>query len=342
MNHPAGVVHIQAITALFGRSATDPAITAMLQSLGVRRRPELARPAKSPYEAIVRVSSQGMLFSFSERNYWNGRSATSHGRSGELIFTNVAVTAGIPDVMRRYEGELPFRLQWDDDRTAARKRLVMAGFGDRLHAGKRDAWWLPEYRIRLTYQPGCIERAGVPGIFDISLGIPMRPLARAPATPEYPSAEQVLAVLGRSTDDADFQAVFRELGLASLVAGSSREVVDRADEHGFILYFDSKQGTPGGHPVCTGISFVRDRLGNSRAWAGSLPFGLQFDDPPSILEVRIGQRASRWHDGGTFGSASWMLPGLQVNVNFDSLDNCLESVRVIAVDRYTSNGQPCG
>lgn len=332
---------LQAITALFGRSATDPAVTTVLQSLGVRRRPELARPAKSPYEAILRVSGQGMLFSFSERNYWNGRSVTSHGRSGELIFTNVAVTAGIPDVMRRYEGELPFGLQWDDDRTAARKRLVVAGFGDSFHAGKRDAWWLPEYRIRLTYQPECLEQAGARGILDISLGIPMRPLARASATCGYPSAEQVLAVLGRSTDDADFQAVFREVGLESLMAEASREIVDRTEEHGFILYFDSKRGVSGGQPVCTAISFVRDRLGNSRAWAGSLPFGIQFDDPPSILEERIGRRASRWRDGDTFGSASWSLPGLQINVNFDSLDNCLESVRVIAEGRPPSNCQPC-
>ncbi|HEL4405723.1 TPA: hypothetical protein UNK09_003991 [Stenotrophomonas maltophilia] len=333
---------LQVITALFGRSATDPAVSTMLQSLGVRRRPELARPAKCPYEAILRVSARGMLFSFSERNYWNGRSVASHGKSGELIFTNVAVTAGIPDVMRRYEGDLPFGLQREDDRTTARERLATAGFGDSLHAGRRDAWWLPDYRIRLTYQAGCIKQAGACGIFDISLGIPMRPLACAPATCEYPSAEQVLAVLGRSTEDADFRAVFREFGLASLMAESSREVVDRADEHGFILYFDSKRGTPGGHPVCTGISFIRDRLGNSRAWAGSLPFGLQFDDPPSILEERIGQRASRWHDEQTFGSASWMLPGLQVNVNFDSLDNCLESVRVIAEGHRTSNCQPRG
>lgn len=342
MNHPTSVVHIREIAALFGRSATNAAVTTMLHSLGVRRRPELARPAKSPYEAILRVSGHGILFSFSERNYWNGRSVASHGRSGELIFTNVAVTAGIPDVMRRYEGDLPFGLQWEDDRTTARERLVTTGFGDRLHAGRRDAWWLPDYRIRLTYQPECIKQAEACGIFDISLGIPLRPLAGAPATRQHPSAEQVLAVLGRSTGDADFQTVFRELGLASLMAEASMEVVDRADEHGFILYFDGTRGGPGGHPVCTGISFIRDRLGNSKAWAGSLPFGLQFDDPPSILEERMGQRASRWRDEGTFGSASWSLPGLQINVNFDSLDNCLESVRVLAEGRYMSNCQPCG
>jgi hypothetical protein len=334
-------MELQAITALFGRSAADPAVTTMLQSLGVRRRPELTRPARSPYEAVLRASGQGVLFSFSERNYWNGRSVASHGKSGVLVFTNVAVTSGIPDVMRRYEGVLPFGLKWDDDRATARARLATAGWGSRLHAGRRDAWWLPDHRIRLTYQPECVEQAREPGIVDISVGIPMPLLAHAPAMHAFPSAEQVLDILGRSTGGADFQAVFREFGLASLMAEASREVVDRADEHGFILYFDSKRGVPGGHPVCTGISFIRDRLGNSRAWAGPLPFGLQFDDPPSILEERIGERASRWRDEGTFGSASWSLPGFQVNVNFDSLDNCLESVRVIARGRRRTNCQPC-
>lgn len=63
---------LQAIMALFGRSADDPAVTTMLQSLGVKRRPELARLARSPYEAVLRASGLGMLFSFSERSYWNG------------------------------------------------------------------------------------------------------------------------------------------------------------------------------------------------------------------------------------------------------------------------------
>lgn len=333
---------LQAIMALFGKSAANPAVTTMLQSLGVKRSPELARPARSPYEAVLRASDLGMLFSFSDRNYWNGRSVASHGKSRVLVFTNVAVTSGIPDVMRRYQGVLPFGLQWEDDRTTARAKLAAAGWGDRLHAGRRDAWWLPDYRIRLTYQPARIQRAAEPGIFDVSVGIPMPSLARASTMQEYPSAEQVLAVLGKSTGDADFQAVFRGFGLASLMAEASSEVVDRADEHGFILYFDSRRGVPGSHPVCIGISFVRDRLGNSRAWAGPLPFGLQFDDPPSILEERMGQRASRWRDEGTFGSASWSLPGLHVSVNFDSLDNCLESVRVVAEGHRTSNCQPRG
>jgi hypothetical protein len=199
-----------------------------------------------------------MLFSFSERNYWNERSPASHGKSGVLVFTNVAVTSGIPDVMRRFEGVLSFGLQWEDDRTTARAKLAGAGWGNRLHAGWRDAWWLPDHRIRLTYPLECIEGAGETGIFDISVGIPMPSLVHAPAARDYPSAERVLNVLGRSIENSEFQAVFRGLGLGSLMAEAGKEIVDRADEHGFILYFDNIRCVPGGHPVCAGISFIRD------------------------------------------------------------------------------------
>ncbi len=173
---------------------------------------ELARPAKSPYEAILRVNAQGMLFSFSERNYWEGLQVTSHGKSDTLIFTNVAVTAGIPDVMRRYVGsELPFGLQWEDDRVKAREKLAAAGWSNRLHAYKRDAWWLPDYHIRLTYQPGSIDQPEEPGIFDISLGIPM-PASAEPFPPRYyPMPDQVYDLFGESPASPTFQSLFARL-----------------------------------------------------------------------------------------------------------------------------------
>ena len=74
-------MNIHDITSLFGKTSADPAVESMFQMLGINRRPALARPAKSPYEAVLRVSSQGMLFSFSERNYLEGREPATHGLS---------------------------------------------------------------------------------------------------------------------------------------------------------------------------------------------------------------------------------------------------------------------
>ncbi|HFT8628363.1 TPA: hypothetical protein ACGSTE_005910 [Pseudomonas aeruginosa] len=321
---------IEEITKLFGRSAADPAVEAMFQSLGIKRRPELARPAKSPYEAILRVNAQGMLFSFSERNYWEGLQVTSHGKSDTLIFTNVAVTAGIPDVMRRYVGsELPFGLQWEDDRVKAREKLAAAGWSNRLHAYKRDAWWLPDYHIRLTYQPGSIDQPEEPGIFDISLGIPM-PASAEPFPPRYyPMPDQVYDLFGESPASPTFQSLFRDFDPIRLMTEAELEIVDRKHEYGFALYFDKTRRTPDGRPSFAGINMCRDRLGTSTAWRGPLPFGLGFDDSPSAFEKHLGQKANHWDDNKTFGVARWFFPNLLIWINFDNLDNCIESVRIL-------------
>ncbi|MFJ4352762.1 hypothetical protein ACIPZ5_17895 [Pseudomonas sp. NPDC089428] len=323
-------MNIQDITRLFGKSATDPSVEAMFQSLNIKRRPELAHPIKSPYEAILRANALGMLFSFTERNYWEGLLPASHGKSDTLIFTNVAVTAGVPNIMRRYTGsELPFGLQWDDDRAMARQRLVAAGWGNQLHAYKRDAWWLPDYHIRLTYQPGNIYQPEEPGIFDISLGIPMPPSADSFPPRRYPTPEQVCNLFGSSPANHAFQDVFRDFDPFALMAESEFEVVERKHEYGFSLYFDKVRRAPDGLPSFAGINMCRDRMGTCAPWRGSLPFGLKFDDTPSILEECLNRKANHWNDSKTFGVARWFLPELLVWINFDNIDNFIESIRLL-------------
>ncbi|EST16548.1 hypothetical protein EDP1_2638 [Pseudomonas putida S610] len=302
----------------------------MFFSLGVQRRPALDRPVKCPYEAILRANALGMLFSFTERNYWEGLPISSHGKSDTLIFTNVAVTAGIPNVLRRYTGsELPFGLQWDDDRATARARMAAAGWEGQLHAYKRDAWWLPDYNIRLTYQPGNIYQPEEPGIFDISLGIPM-PTSAAPFPPRrYPTAKQLCTLFGSSPANPAFQQLFRDFNPIKLLEDSALEVVERKHEYGFSLYFDKVRRAPDGYPSFAGINMCRDRMGTSTPWRGSLPFELQFDDSPSCLEARLGQKADHWDDSNTFGVARWFLPEVMVWVNFDNIDNFLESIRLL-------------
>lgn len=323
-------MRIQDITKLFGKPSTDPAIEVMFQSLNIKRRPKLSLPAKSPYEAVLRVNAQGMLFSFSERNYWEGLQITSHGKSGALIFTNIAVTAGIPNVMRRYLGsDLPFDLQWEDDRAKARKKLEVVGWGEQLHAYKRDAWWLPDYHIRLTYQPGNIYLPEELGIFDISLGIPM-PASAEPFPPHhYPTPEQIFSLFGESPASAAFQHLFRDFDPITLITDSESEIVERKHEYGFSLYFDNRCRASDGHPSFAGINMCRDRMGSSRPWRGPLPFGLNFDDTPSVLEARLGKTADHWDDRNTFGVARWFFPKLLVWINFDSMDNFIESIRIL-------------
>ncbi|WP_400564410.1 hypothetical protein ACFELC_23695 [Pseudomonas aeruginosa] len=313
------------LTTLFGKTVADPAVEAMFQLLGIRRRPKLAHSVKNSYEATLRAGAQGMRFTFTERNYWEGLKASLHGKSKALIFTNVTVIAGIP-------GVLPFGLQWKDDRATTRKKLLVAGWGDRLRAhGRRDVWWLPDYRIRVTYQPGDIDPPEAPAIFEISLGIPMPTSVEPFHRRRYPTPEQVCGLFGESPASPMFLTLFGDFDPIRLMTFAvGQEVVDRKHEYGFALYFDKARRAPDGRPSFAGISMCRDRLwGTSTAWRGRLPFGLDFDDPPGLFEERLGRKADYRDDTPACGTACWLFPDRSIWVNFDNLDNCIEQVFIL-------------
>lgn len=325
------MLSIQDYTKLFGRPATDPDVEAMFRDLGVRRRPALSSPPKSPYEAVLRISGQGILLAFTDRYYRENKPRRLHGTSGDLIFDNIAVTAGIPDVMRRYAGQMPFGLSWDDTRDQARSKMSAHGHGDLLHAYKRDAWWLPDYRVRVTYQPGDMKAPEQPGIFDISMGIGLPPSPPVMGKQRYyPSPDELRALFGQSATSEMFRNAFRSFDPDDLIDSVPREAIDRKRKYGFELYFAPDRRAPDGSHAFVGIDMTRDRLGDSAPWRGQLPYGLSFEDSPAILESRLGRPATQWEDLHTWGYGRWFLKEELVWVQFDNLNNRLESVSLLA------------
>lgn len=108
------------------------------------------------------------------------------------------------------------------------------------------------------------------------------------------------------------------------------EAVNRKREHGFELYFDPRRPAPDGTPGFVGIDMTRDRLGDSAPWLGLLPFGLHFDDTPAVLTQKIGQPPNQREESHTWGVGRWHLPDMLLRINFDTLDNGLESVSMLA------------
>lgn len=321
---------IQRYAEHLGSLATDDGVEAMLRQLEVRRRPTLDDPPRSPYEAVLQIKSRGLLLSFTERNYWENLPENLHGKSDELVFTNIAATSGIPGSVKCYEGEMPFGLDWGDTRAQARAKLAALGHDAVLHAYKRDAWWLADYRLRVTYQPGDLGQAEQTGLYDISLGITMPPSDAPFVAVAYPEPEQIRDLFGRSAGSAEFRRAFRDFDPDGLVAAVEHEAVNRKREFGFELYFDLRRRADDGTPAFVGLDMVRDRLGDSRPWAGRLPFGLEFDDSPAALQDKIGRRADQWQENHTWGVARWYSPEQLLWINFDTLDNRLESVSLLA------------
>lgn len=323
-------MEIEKYAQLFGRLSTDPGVEAMFVELGIKRRPKLADPPRSPYDAILKISPRGMLLCFTERNYWENMPPRLHGRGSELVFRNIALTSGVPGDMLGYEGKLPFGLAWSDTREQVRTKMAEFGHAGRLHAYKRDAWWLRDYHLRVTYQPGDMNRREEPGLFDISLGILLPATSPLPAVPHYPSPADIVALFGASIRSQAFRDAFRDFDPDDLAEAIDDEAIDRKREFGFELYFDPKQRAADGTPGFAGIDLTRDRLGDSREWRGVLPFGLHFDDTPAVLPQKVGVEPNQWQESHTWGVARWYLPEQLLWINFDTLDNRLESVALMA------------
>ncbi|MFJ4112029.1 MULTISPECIES: hypothetical protein [Pseudomonas] len=146
---------------------------------------------------------------------------------------------------------------------------------------------------------------------------------------EYPSVDQIYELFGQSPATSDFQYIFRDFDPATLMNESELEIVERKNHYGFSLYFDKSKRASDGRPTFAGINMCRDRLGTSTAWRGPLPFGLNFDDNPCILEERLGQKADHWSDNIVFGDARWFFRNFLIWINFDNMDNCIESIRIL-------------
>lgn len=72
------------------------------------------------------------------------------------------------------------------------------------------------------------------------------------------------------------------------------------------------------HPRC--------RFRSSSGWTS----GQNFDDTPAVLAQKVGHRPQQWKESHTWGVGRWYLPELLLWINFDNLDNCLESVSLLA------------
>jgi hypothetical protein len=315
---------------LLGANATDEGLVALLERLGVRRRPQQPSPFKSPYEVLFRLSSHGLCLSFQDRAYLENRSPRSWGKS-DLQLCGVTVTSGVEGQFRPYAGDIPHGISFADTRDQVRAR--MARYADTLHAYRRDCWWLGERYISVTYQPGDITVPEQSGIFDLTIGLFYPPSAELVPLARYPDCDELIALFGASMHSVEFKRAFASFDLETWPQESEDGHLDRRRAFGFELHFDRDRPAADGTPSFVGITMTRDRLGPSREWKGTLPFGLDFNDSPEVLTTKIAAVASERDDSMVvWGSAKWMLPRMQMRVNYDTVRNCLESVALRRLD----------
>jgi hypothetical protein len=320
-------VSLFAFVSLLGADAADERLVALLGELGVRRRPEKPVPFNSPYELLFRLSKHGICLSFQDLAYVENRPPRQWG-NGTLQLRAVTVTAGVEGQYLPYTGEMPYGIAWSDTRQQVRER--MAQHHGKLHAYLRDCWWFGERHMSLTYQPGELTQPERPGVFDLSFGL-FYPPTELVQPASYPDSQALVALFGKSMNSPEFQQAFASFDTENWRAESEDGHLDRRRAFGFELYFDPARPAADGTPAFAGANLTRARLGPSREWKGTLPFGLHFDDTPAVLRQKIPAPPLLWDDGmAVWNFAKWAFPQMDVRVNCDTVRNCVECIALLA------------
>ena len=316
------------LSSLLGVHADDERLIDLLDSNGIQRRPETPEFFKSPYEVSFFISKLGLMLYFQDDAYVRNLSPRRWGKS-HLVLRSVVACSGIENKVKRYEGALPYGLDWEDTRTQARDKL-RTGEAGVLHAGWRDCWWQADRYTIVNYQPGEFGQPETPGIFEVIQGLFLPSCPKPLNEDSYPDATALLGLLGKPIHSANFLNAFTDFGVSEWELD---EHIDLRREYGVEIYLYAEQPLNSEGPRVAGINLLRDRLGPSNGWLGKLPLGMDFDMSIDDLIAAIGRRPDQANfDLLVWGWAKWFFGDYVLWVNFDSMRNRLESVALMARD----------
>ena len=323
------------LLALLGRYNVDPAVEETLAHFAVRNRPEVRVDDEDPDGPIVETyswvknSRAGIEFGFQDGAAWFGLDETEFGKH-PMVMTEIYFYGEHVGV-RSYQGQLPFGLELSDDRATVRKKLIQ--FEPTRHSYVRDTWDTPEFRITVAYTDGgnCIRFA-----LCMLREPPLPPLGYALAP--VPSVVAIVRLLGATFDDPGIHWAFDPLGLRRLTdAITETGQADFRNPYGLALDFTVPEEThsPGAKKTrLLSATFFEEREQGARTWPGELPYGIRFGDSPEALVQKLGRPPDMQHDNedNFTGVALWHEPEFTTNVVYDTMENRVLRVSVVAPD----------
>ncbi|MFT3818410.1 MAG: hypothetical protein QM750_12375 [Rubrivivax sp.] len=284
------------------------------------------------------IRSRGLEIGFVDAAYFNGSPRGLWRTKGLLLQQITFYNAGREGVSA-YGGELPFGLRWSDDREQACAKL--AGHESSRRSYLTDRWDIGLRRLVLAYR----QDGGALDSVHVKLRIP--PLPALPQGQPALAAGQWFSLFGLPAESPRLQAALAPLDLRAHVedADTGEREIDCLEDGGLILYFEQAerlqlQAHAKGRSLALGaVKFHRTRDLDARQYQGELPFGLDFEDSPSMLEARIGHPAARRKDGPMTGYARWHLDGCCLQVLYSTIENHLFRVMLMAPGYWQEMGQ---
>lgn len=265
----------------------------------------------------VLVRRKGLELGFVDSEYNIGAARFRWGH-GHMLLAQLYFYSGHADI-QRFQGAMPFGLQWDDGRAQVRARLVE--FENSRHSYLTDAWDVPGYRLTVVYSDD-----GTSLVRVVCRRLPA-PLDSATAMPP-PPLHDLLQSLGGSVANPSFANIWLPGFWSREHVAEARDEseVDLNPAYGLTLNTELY----GGDPVLRSVSFHRNRDQEGSGWRGELPAGLAFEDSPEQLFRKLNAAPVQQADTALTGYGVWHLAHFTLHVLYSNVDNRLIRVRVFA------------
>lgn len=316
-------VDAERLISYFGSPSDFLETESVWSELNTLDRPEHPEAGELRYYDWVLVRRKGIELGFVDSEYDAGAEPFRWGH-GDMVLSQLYLYAGHADI-QRFQGVMPFGLQWQDTREQVRARLF--GYESSRHSHVTDAWDVPGYRLTVVYAD---DGDSLSRIVCRRL-----PAALAPRVAlVLPQLRDLLGSLGESVAAPSF-ALMWQSGYWSkdhISAAYADGEIDLNSTCGLTLRTESDSADP----ILRSVTFHRNRDQEGSGWRGELPAGLDFEDSPQELFRKLNAAPVQQADSALTGYGVWHLTDYTLHVLYSNVDNRLIRVKVLAPGTWRS------
>lgn len=336
------------LLSLLGCQADDPVIEAAFVALRTLRRPELDSQDRDSVRDWVLIRRQGIEFGFVDDAFFNASEKYRRRRKGVSLILYQIYFFTRRDDIDGYTGNLPFGLDWLDNRDEVRRKLLR--YEPTRRSYLKDTWDVPGYRMTVAYNKKNSA------IDNIVCQLRLRSWSEEGRLQPALGVNDWVSLFGLSVTSDELCQRLQPLNLEERIEqdGDEREV-DFSFECGLELYFTEakqlKQITDAKQLkqikkialvkrkalVLGAVQFFRSRELDARQWDGELPFGLSFDDTQQTMLNKIECSPDEQEDDLFSGVALWHFTEFSLEIMYNNVENHLQRLTLMAPGFWTEN-----
>jgi hypothetical protein len=292
--------------------------------------PELDPNDEEAFVDWVTVNEIGLEFGFEDEAYVRARDEDER-RKGPLLLTQLYFYGDTARTMP-FPYQLPFGLDFGDDRGAVRRKLARHDSLRRSYI--RDAWRFANYDLVIAYRA---DNGLVESVLCFIRYTPWPvPEDEAELVAQF-TPEALCELFGARWSSALLRGRLGPLGYASVLhEARSEHCADLRLVHGIEFGFAAGEQVPAADPqfpralALASITYSGPRVYDARQWVGPMPFALSFDDSQADIAAKIGRKPDERADFDRNGFVLWHFDRYSLRTEYSNIENRLMRATIMA------------